>query len=305
MPMYLGSTLITFALQWAGFAVAFGLQTEKFYDILGGANYLALAAYSACLGSAGWASDSRRIAATIIFVCSRGWLLGFLAWRAHDRQGDARFDKIKGNAGAFATAWTVQGVWVLLVSLPLLYINASPASEARTLAGRDLLLLAAFGLGVVIEIVADVQKALWVKSGRQGGFCTRGLWSFSRHPNYFGEMLQWWACWLLAYASGPGVTDWCWWATGLSPLFTMHVLLNIPATGVCQANGKSLKRYYDRFPETYATYRASTSMLLPMVGYQYVPMFLKRTVLLDRECYEYRPRPEGTVHTSTRSAKVD
>ena len=85
----------------------------------------------------------------------------------------------------------------------------------------------------------------------------------------------------------------------------MHVLLNIPATGVCQANGKSLKRYYDRFPETYAAYRASTSILLPMVGYQYVPMFLKRTVFLDRECYEYRPRPEGAVQTSTRSAKVD
>ena len=43
-----------------------------------------------------------------------------------------------------------------------------------------------------------------------------------------------------------------WWATAVSPLFTMHVLLNLPATGVAQANGKNLKRYYDSWPDEYA-----------------------------------------------------
>ena len=42
------------------------------------------------------------------------------------------------------------------------------------------------------EVVADLQKTLWVRAGRRGGFCTAGVWHYSRHPNYFGEMLQWW-----------------------------------------------------------------------------------------------------------------
>ena len=81
----------------------------------------------------------------------------------------------------------------------------------------------------------------------------------------------------------------------VSPLFTMHVLLNLPATGVAQANGKNLARYYDSWPDEYARYRASTSILLPMVGYAHVPLALKRTLFLDLERYEYRPggKPGG------------
>ena len=75
-----------------------------------------------------------------------------------------------------------------------------PEATAPPLASspRDLALLGGFVFGVLIEIVADVQKARWVRSGRPGGFCAIGVWSFSRHPNYFGEMLQWLCCWLLA-----------------------------------------------------------------------------------------------------------
>ena len=65
-------------------------------------------------------------------------------------------------------------------------------------------------------------------------------------------MLQWWCAWLLAFASSSGLTDPVWWATAVSPLFTMHVLLNLPATGVAQANGKNLARYYDSWPDEYA-----------------------------------------------------
>lgn len=80
-----------------------------------------------------------------------------------------------------------------------------------------------------------------------------------------------------------------WWCTIISPLFTMQILLNMSGTGVAQSNGKNLKRYYERCPERYAIYRANTSILIPFVGYKFVPMFLKRTIFLDFERYEYRP----------------
>ena len=140
------------------------------------------------------------------------------------------------------------------------------------------------------DSVADIQKALWVKAGRSGGFCTVGVWSLSRHPNYFGEICQWVCVWLLASSSASGLLDAAWWATALSPFFTLKILLDTPATGVAQANGKGLKRYYESpHADAYKKYRASTSILLPFVGYSHVPLGLKRTIFLDLERYEYRP----------------
>ncbi|KAL1519700.1 hypothetical protein AB1Y20_023210 [Prymnesium parvum] len=292
-----GATLITAAMQLSGFAVAFALQTEVFYDVVGGLNFVAVAAFSAHRAP-NWTADVRKLAATICFVCSRCWLLLFLAWRAHERKGDARFDGVKDKFGTFLTFWCVQGVWVLLISNPLLLINSSPTSPP--LSPFDVLCLAGFIAGLLCEIIADIQKASWVKAGRQGGFCQSGLWHFSRHPNYFGEMLQWWCIWLLAFSSSSGLADLQWWASCSSPLFTMFILLCLPKTGVYQANGKNLKRYYDRWPESYSKYRASTSILVPMVGYKYVPMLLKRTLFLDFPWYEYKPKSAGKPQTSTR-----
>ena len=302
--VFLVCALITTVIQLGGFAAAFALQTEIFYDVLGGLNYLAITAVSIHSTDV-WLSDSRKIATTVIFISSRGWLLLFLAWRAHERKGDGRFDGVINNFGTFLKFWAVQGLWVMLVSLPIIFINCSPVTSAVT--SWDALFIAGFALGHIYEVVADVQKALWVKAGRQGGFCTVGLWNLSRHPNYFGEMLQWWAIWLLAFSSSSGVTDWLWWATAASPLFTMQLLVNVPETGLAQANGKNLKRYYDRFPESYTAYRASTSILLPMVGYQYVPMFLKRTIFFDLLRYEYRPQTKfapSVAQTGTRTTQT-
>jgi hypothetical protein len=63
---------------------------------------------------------------------------------------------------------------------------------------------------------------------------------------------------------------------------------------VAQANGKGLKRYYQSpHADAYKRYRTSTSILLPFVGYSHVPLWLKRTVFLDLERYEYRPSAGG------------
>ncbi len=75
---------------------------------------------------------------------------------------------------------------------------------------------------------------------------------------------------------------------------TMHILMNVPATGIANANGKNLKRYYDKCPEEYAAYRKKTSILIPLPFglYEYVPTILKRTLFLDFAKYEYVPPSE-------------
>ena len=296
--VFFNAALATAGIQVLGWAVASALRTETFYDVLGGLNFMALALLSTKFNPE-WSATPRTLAITCTFVASRAWLLTFLAWRAHERGGDSRFDPVlrpqKGPVqyGRFLVFWIVQGIWVYCLSLPMLYVNNS-AFEAPALSSSmcDQILLAGFVLGVVVEVVADVQKARWVKAGRVGGFCTEGVWSMSRHPNYFGEMFQWSCCWLLALSSSSsGISDPVWWATALSPLFTFQILLNTAATGVAQANGKGLARYYEsENKDRYIKYRASTSILLPMVGYQHVPMWLKRTVCLDLAKYEYRQK---------------
>eukprot|EP00931_Biecheleriopsis_adriatica_P087721 TRINITY_DN62152_c0_g1_i1.p1 TRINITY_DN62152_c0_g1~~TRINITY_DN62152_c0_g1_i1.p1 ORF type:complete len:298 (-),score=49.75 TRINITY_DN62152_c0_g1_i1:64-957(-) len=292
LNVYLASTLVTAVIQLAGFTAAFALQTEVFYDILGGVNYLAVVACSALYGSS-WVNDPAKMAVSLLFICSRSWLLLFLAWRAHERKGDARFDGVKDKFWKFLTFWMVQGMWVMLISMPMIFVNSS-AIRRSSFAAFDVLFLAGFAFGIAIEVLADVQKAIWVKSGRQGGFCKAGVWGFSRHPNYFGEILQWWCLWAFAYPSselvGQGYMDPLWWACSISPLFTMHILLNLPPTGIANAEGKNLKRYYDSCPDEYAKYRENTSILVPMVGYKYVPKALKRTLFFDFERFEFRPK---------------
>ena len=82
-----------------------------------------------------------------------------------------------------------------------------------------------------------------------------------------------------------------WFLGILSPLFTMHVLLNLPATGVWNAEGKGLKRYYEsENGEAYKEYRASTSPLIPMVGYKSLPLWIKRSLFFEWERFEYKPQ---------------
>jgi len=295
---YLVSLAIAFVVQLSGFAAAFALQTEVFYDVVGGLDFIALAVYSSCYRPdpmlPSWSEDTHKMAHTIVFVCSRTWLLLFLAWRAHDRKGDARFDGVKHKFWHFLLFWMVQGMWVVMISMPMLFVNSAAVYKPH-FSAVDWIAITGFALGVVIEVVADVQKATWTKAGRVGGFCTIGLWSFSRHPNYFGECLQWWCSWAFAYSSSAGATDLLWWACIISPAFTMHVLLNIPATGIAQANGENLKRYYEKpeVAQAYSEYRESTSILIPMVGYRYVPQCLKRSLFFDFARYEYRAKEKS------------
>mmetsp|Transcript_2215 Transcript_2215/g.3286 ORF Transcript_2215/g.3286 Transcript_2215/m.3286 type:complete len:305 (-) Transcript_2215:361-1275(-) len=283
---------ITAAIQLSGFSVAYYLQTETFYDILGGINFLALGAYTYASGGDVDASSPRKLANLVVFSCSRLWLLLFLAWRAHERGGDARFDEVKDKFGWFLVFWIVQGIWVFCISMPTLLVLSSIESES-SFSTLDIISLSAFASAVIFEIVADVQKAIWVKQGRPGNFCQVGVWKYSRHPNYFGEILQWWSSWAFCYGSVSDLNDTTsivlWLLSSVSPLFTMHILLNTPATGIMNANGKNLKRYYDACPVEYSRYRERTSILVPMVGYQHVPLVLKRTIFFDLKCYEYKP----------------
>lgn len=111
---------------------------------------------------------------------------------------DSRFDEIKKSPPKFLGAFMAQATWVSLCLMPVLAINSIPHTLLSTLPAvgiTDLLGLALFVGGLGFEITADRQKNAWVQEKREKkhdeDFLTRGLWSKSRHPNYFGESTLW------------------------------------------------------------------------------------------------------------------
>eukprot|EP00526_Cylindrotheca_closterium_P017143 CAMPEP_0113619488 /NCGR_PEP_ID=MMETSP0017_2-20120614/9897_1 /TAXON_ID=2856 /ORGANISM="Cylindrotheca closterium" /LENGTH=311 /DNA_ID=CAMNT_0000529067 /DNA_START=82 /DNA_END=1017 /DNA_ORIENTATION=+ /assembly_acc=CAM_ASM_000147 len=291
------AAIFTFGLQFSGFIVAYALQTEKFYDILGSGNFLLLGIWSFFASSSPYAAVSA--AATVLFVISRLWLLLFLGWRAHERKGDSRFDGVKDKAGMFFFYWMMQALWVYCITLPIIYINTIFTLEddvSSTLTVYQVVFLVLFGVCIFTEIVGDVQKTLWVRRGREGGFCTVGLWKYSRHPNYFGEIFQWWSAFFLILPilfEKPSVYGW---ACILSPLFTCFILLYAGGTGLTNAEGSGLKRYYENatLADDYKSYRENTSILIPMVGYGSIPNGIKRVLLFEWDRYEYKPQTSPT-----------
>ncbi|KAI9659735.1 MAG: hypothetical protein M1831_003633 [Alyxoria varia] len=116
---------------------------------------------------------------------------------------DSRFDNIRTSPPKFFGAFMAQATWVSLCALPILAVNSIPPSAFASLASvagtavtvTDILGLATFAGGFAFEALADSQKSQWMKEKREKRhseeFLTHGLWSKSRHPNYFGEVMLW------------------------------------------------------------------------------------------------------------------
>ena len=190
----------------------------------------------------------------------------FLFRRVLSDGHDSRFDEIKKSPVQFFGAFMAQAAWVSLCALPVVAVNSLPAATfARlpTLLTTDVLGLALFAGGWAFEIVADRQKAAWSEERRRKvhdeQFLTRGLWSRSRHPNYFGESTLWTGIAVVAagvLASRAGVAALGFSssllagrATGVamaavSPAFVTFLLLKV--SGVPLSENKYDKKFGDR-----------------------------------------------------------
>ena len=165
--------------------------------------------------------------------------------------------------------------------MPILAVNALPASTFAALGASvgitDLLGVLLYVGGLSFEVAADRQKNKWVQEKKQKKhneeFLTRGLWSKSRHPNYFGESTLWTgiatlSAGVLASSAGvagmglaPGLASQAvaLLAAGVSPAFVTFLLLKV--SGVPLSEKKYDKKYGDR-PE-YKKWKEETPMFFP------------------------------------------
>jgi len=247
-----------FLVQWLGFGVAWTLKTERYYDLTGSLTYLVVVMLAWRLGQpASWGAN-------LLFVAVAVWatrLGSFLFLRVIEVGEDQRFRHIKVSAPRFLMAWTLQGAWVAItvsaVLVALLPAQGAPAEP------RGVFSTTVFALGYIVaiaglalEIAADQQKTRFRKNPEnKGRFIHTGLWSRSRHPNYFGEILFWLGLAVAATPSMSGIQYAAW----LSPLFVYFLLTRLSGIPTLARRGQKL---WGDDP-AYQAYLATTPRLLP------------------------------------------
>ncbi|MBC9719259.1 DUF1295 domain-containing protein [Streptomyces sp. TRM66268-LWL] len=253
---FTGHLAATAAVALAVLLVTFviGLRTgrHRVVDIAWGVAFSAVALTSYVL-SAGHGDDGRRLLVTVL-TCVWGLrLAAHIAWRGRGHGEDPRYERLLAKAPGSRAAYALRMVYLLqaalvwLVSLPVQaagYVTGPMGPVA--LAGVLLWLT-----GLLFEAVGDHQLARFkADPGNRGHIMDRGLWSWTRHPNYFGDFCVWWGLFLIV-CDAPAAAA----ATVVGPV-VMSLLLT-------RDSGKALLERHMADRPGYAAYRRRTSGFLP------------------------------------------
>lgn len=243
---------LAFVVNWLAFVPAALFQSDRFYDTTGALTYLTVIA-AACAAS--WPLDPRSAIVAVMVAVWTVRLGSFLFTRIHAAGGtDVRFAKIKVNPPRFLVAWTLQALWVIFTASAALVIITAP--EPAPLDGFFWAGAALWVIGFAFEVIADEQKRRFrADPANHGTFITTGLWAWSQHPNYFGEITLWAGILVIAI---PQLAGWNWLVV-LSPLFVALLLTRLSGINLLDAIAK--KRWGD--DPAWQAYVARTSVLLP------------------------------------------
>jgi steroid 5-alpha reductase family enzyme len=251
MPLFALSVGLAFMIQWLVFIPAYLMQTEKFFDITGSITYISIT-LAALFFSTG--IDARSILLSALVVIWAVRLGTFLFSRIQKAGKDDRFDEIKPSFVRFLNVWTIQGLWVTFTAAAALVAITSTHRKELDLFAVIGLLVWIFGF--TFEVVADSQKGRFnADPQNKGRFIQTGLWSRSRHPNYFGEIMLWLGVAIIAL---PVLQGWQWVAM-ISPLFVTLLLTRV--SGVPMLENKADKKWGGQ--EDYEAYKKRTPVLIP------------------------------------------
>jgi len=250
-PVFAWCALGAYGLQWVAFVPAHRYQTERFFDLTGSVTYLSVVAFAL------WARPALDARALLIGALVTIWALRlgvFLARRVHRAGGDRRFESIMPHLPTHLMTWTMQGLWVVLTLAAGL---AAMTSRAAAPLGPMAAIGAAMWLsGFVIEVLADAQKARFrADPANDGAFIRTGLWAWSRHPNYFGEILLWAG---IAVIALPVLSGWQW-VSLISPIFVALLLTRISGIPMLE---RRADQAWGGEPE-YEAYKRTTPVLVP------------------------------------------
>lgn len=239
---------LAFAVNWCAFVPSWLGRTERFYDLVGSSTYLIV------MGAAVVWAPHRDVVTWTLAAMVAIWAVrlgSFLFLRVLEVGSDARFDTIKRSFPALLMTWTLQGLWVFVTAGAA--VTAVVSERSRSVGPRFWIGAAMWIAGFGIEVVADRQKRAFRRSETAEPFISTGLWAWSRHPNYFGEMTLWTGIAVMASEALTG-RQLC---ALVSPLFVFVLIRFI--SGVPMLEAKSRKRFGDL--AAYQRYVANTPLL--------------------------------------------
>ena len=229
----------------------------------------------------------RQIIMTSLLVVARVELAAYLFSRVLRRGHDSRFDEMRSHFISFLGFWILQMIWAFTTSLPVMFVNGDPANPP--LNGWDGVGIALFVIGFACQVAADVQKDAWRRNPANAhAVCSVGLWGYSRHPNFFGEITMWTGSFLQGIpVYEASAVSWGW-VCVLSPLVTMWLLLLV--SGIPTSEGPLQERYCrtEQDKAAYLAYRNRTSPVIPLPPALYagLPLWVKRWCLCELSMYE-------------------
>lgn len=251
IPIFAFAVGLAFIIQWLAFIPAYLLQTEKFLDLTGSLTYISVTIIAVLLSPI---VDGRSILLLALVVIWAARLGTFLFRRIQKAGKDARFDDIKPSFARFLNFWTIQGLWVTLTLAAAL--AAITTTTRRELGWFALVGFLVWAFGFSMEVVADLQKSRFrADPENKGKFIHTGLWAWSRHPNYFGEIVLWIGVAIIAL---PILRGWQW-VTLISPVFVTLLLTRV--SGVPPLEKRADEKWGGQ--ADYEAYKERTPVLIP------------------------------------------
>lgn len=245
---------ISLVIQATFFAVAATFKTDKVTDLSYGLTFVIIA--GVLLARAGALHPAKLLLAGMVIAWGAR-LAAYLLFRIIHMGRDVRFDGIREHFWPFFKFWLGQGIAVWVIMLPVTIWFSAPGHWTPWMSVGG----AIWALGLVIETVADAQK--FAAKSRPGGgsrWMTTGLWKYSRHPNYFGELLCWWGVFI--YVAG-SFTGWQW-AGIIGPVAITWILLKVTGIPTLEA---SAQKKWGADPEYQAHVRRTRTLIpLPKPG---------------------------------------
>ena len=251
MNYFLTLILLLFAYMTLWFVVSLLKKRNDVADVAWGLGFVLMAWTSYFI------SDDSGIRGLLVGVLVSIWGLR-LAWHIHTRNKgkseDYRYLAWRKEWGtwfyirSYVQVYLLQGVFLFLIVMPVLLINKSAGARLGIL---DFVGVAVWLVGFYFEAVGDAQLARFIKNpANKGKLMQSGLWAYTRHPNYFGEVTQWWGLWLIALSVPGGLVG------IIGPITITFLILKV--SGVPLLENKMADN-----PE-FAEYKRRVSMFIPL-----------------------------------------
>jgi steroid 5-alpha reductase family enzyme len=251
VPIFILIIAVAYLIQWAVFIIAYIQKSERLFDLTGSLTYTTLATAAVLLIPN---IDQRAVLLLVLVVIWATRLGTFLFGRVLKQGKDDRFDEIKVSFTSFLLTWTLQGLWVSFTAAAA--FAAITTTNQRDLGWPALIGFLIWVFGYFFELIADSQKSAFrANPDNKNAFIHSGLWAWSRHPNYFGEIVLWIGIAIIAL---PVLKGWAL-VTLISPVWVIIQLTLI--SGVPMLEKKADKKWGGQ--AAYEAYKANTPVLIP------------------------------------------